>query len=650
MNSPALRQSVQTLPSVTENGVVERPDFWFVTQRKGDILSGFGTRERERQLRDFDRHDYNTLWKGARSGLTKKVKATPWEISGPKRGRGTARYFQDVFRDAHFGAGWGHFIALVTRDYLRQDGGAYIEIIAPGRPDKAPTGPITGLAYLDSQRCIPTGDPEYPVIYYDRKHTLHRMHHTRVVHWVDMPDGDESAPGYGECALSRAIAVVQRQLYMGRYIVTNLDDLPPPGIVVASNVTREERNRAASTYRDEQTRDQSPVWGKTLWMYSTDPQQPAKLEVVAFSRPPEKFDYAVYVNVDVNELALAIGVDKQELWELSGGSLGSGQQSVILHAKSQGKAYGDILTSLERALNDALPESCEFQFKQRDPFESKESAETAQIWTGVASNAGSTMTDDEKRQMLANQVEAIKDAITDENGEIVRLDDADVEPEAEVITDDTSPAPSADEAAQQPVTADGQRAAKAIQATRLDFEADFEDALKAADANAVSQRGFATIVRGLISRYGRKAYIDGLVDGGVADGELDDDDEAELLALIAGQSAYVNNFAADVYDNGLSEAETALKPAMWWNKSVEPMYDAGRFSADKNGYYGFEGDDGAESCKTCRRLKGQVHRMKDWTRKRLRPKVDTENFDCGGFQCSHQLVKAEPGARARGRW
>ncbi|MGA0506735.1 hypothetical protein ACO2WS_26100, partial [Escherichia coli] len=67
-------------------------------------------------------------------------------------------------RQADFGRGWGSLISKVLLDYLRQDGGGFIEVIAPGNPLKAPTAPATGLAYLDSLRCLPTGDPEYPVV------------------------------------------------------------------------------------------------------------------------------------------------------------------------------------------------------------------------------------------------------------------------------------------------------------------------------------------------------------------------------------------------------------------------------------------------------------------------------------------------------
>jgi hypothetical protein len=77
---------------------------------------------------------------------------------------------------------------------------------------------------------------------------------------------------------------------------------------------------------------------------------------------------------------------------------------------------------------------------------------------------------------------------------------------------------------------------------------------------------------------------------------------------------------------------------MWWRKTMQPFYYAGLESAQRNAMMEFAGDDGLESCVTCRRLKGQRHRLKDWKRKQLRPQVDTSSFECGGWRCEHKLI------------
>jgi len=644
------RNSVQVLPDAQRDGGASA--FFWETAR-GPILPAWGTRERERALRVWYRNEYNTLVQGAFAGLVKRWAATPWEISGPKR---ATKNFQDIFRAADFGRGWSSFVQKLSLDFLRQDGGAYVEVIAPGNPMKAPTGPIMALANLDSLRCLPTGDPEFPVVYYNRAGTMHLLHRTRVIHIVDMPDGDERNPGYGLSALSRAISVVERQLLMAQFIRERLDDKPQPGLNIISGVSKTQLQEAFNSYRREQSSDGAQIFGRAMWLNNIHPDQPVQVESVQFAAPPDGFDYATYTEIDVNELALAIGVDKQELWELGSGDLGSGAQSEILHAKSQGKTFGAFLIELERRLNDVLPEACEFTFKVQDPYEAAERAQSAQVWAGVVAALGDKLTPDEARLLLANQIEAVKDAITDADGALIRLNDADPkdDPQApQIVAGDATPVDAPPAAAPvNETTADSMKAGavKALQATRLMFEADFNDLLDGARDDDFGRRRFGIVLRDLIRKYGREAYLDGMKDGGVDTVRvLDGDDQAAYRALLAEQSKFVTGLGKVLYrEDGITNAQADLKADLWFNKSILPFYDEGRVSADANGTYEFTGDDGAESCVTCQRLKGQRHRMKDWARKGLRPRVDTSAFECGGWMCKHLLVKtSEP---ARGKW
>ncbi len=644
------RNSVQVLPDAQRDGGA--PAFFWETAR-GPILPAWGTRERERALRVWYRNQYNTLIQGAFAGLTKRWAATPWEISGPRRATKT---FQDMFRAADFGRGWSSFVQKMALDFLRQDGGAYVEVIAPGNPMKAPTGPVMALANLDSLRCMPTGDPEYPVVYYNRQGAMHLLHRARVIHLVDMPDSDERNPGYGLSALSRAIAIAERQALMAQYVRQRLDDKPLPGLNIISGVTKNQLDDAFRNYRRTQDTDGEQVFGRAMWMNNLQPDQPVQVESVQFSSAPDNFDYATYTEIDVNELALAIGVDKQELWELGGGDLGSGAQSKVLHAKSQGKMFGAFLVELERRLNDVLPEACEFTFKVQDPYEAVERAQSAQVWAGVIAALGDKLTPDEARLLLANQIEAVKDAITDADGALIRLNDADpkADPQApQIVAGDATPVDAAPAAAPvSETTADSMKAGavKALQATRLMFEADFNDLLDGARDDDFGRRRFGIVLRDLIRKYGREAYLDGMKDGGVdTERTLEGDDLKAYQDMLREQSKFVSNLGKTLYrEGGITDAQANLKADLWFNKSILPFYDEGRVSADANGMYEFAGDDGAESCADCQRLKGQRHRMKDWARKALRPRVDTSAFECGGWMCKHLLVKTTESAR--GKW
>ena len=194
---------------------------------------------------------------------------------------------------------------------------------------------------------------------------------------------------------------------------------------------------------------------------------------------------------------------------------------------------------------------------------------------------------------------------------------------------------------------------KAIQATRLDFENSVADIMsKALASNNYGRQQWATAMRKIIRSACTRAYVDGLVEGGVLDGNLSESDQDILTSHIATQSQYVTNLGDEIFktEDGISEAMADRKPSLWFSKSVMPMYDAGQLSANGNRMMEFAGADGEENCPTCNRLKGQRHRHNDWARKGLRPDAveDSDNFECGLWECKHHLIPVK--ATERGNW
>ena len=633
------RRTAQDIPDVERDGY--GLGYAFSTAR-GDLLPAWGTQVRKYALRALWRHDFNWMGQGAISGLIKKFTAARWEVIGKKR----VNYFTDVLRQADFGAGWDVCLGKFLLDYFRYDDGGWIELIGSGNLRRPITGPVTGIAHLDSYYCYPTGDPEFPVVYFSRYGKQHVLHYTRILHLVDTPDGDQYRPGHGLCALSRAVSIAWQQIYAGRYITTKLDDDPPPGIAVASNINDKMLEQARDHYLDKQERDQRDIFGRVLWLYSTNPQFQAKLDYLTFSQAPEGWNYKEYTELWANCWALALNTDVQEIWQLTGGNLGSGAQSQVLHSKSQGKLFGSVLTQLERRLNDVLPASLEFTFKDRDPMEGEIEANTAKLWKDFVSGLPAT-TPEEQRYILASKVEIYKDAVTDEKGEIVRLPDVDPkEASQQTIGDDATPVPE-DATEGNTQTQDSEKAVKSIQASQLDFEADFGDLISAGRIRDIESRRFDILARAHLQKYIFRAMDDGLEEGGVE--EMDEDDQAEAVAQVAKQSKFITGLITAIYSEpGISDHEATLKPSQWFNLSIRPAYDLGRLSADRNGMYELVGDDGEKSCATCKRLRGQQHRMKDWAKKRLRPGIDSFNYECQNFNCKHKLVKTT--GRAQGNF
>lgn len=189
--------------------------------------------------------------------------------------------------------------------------------------------------------------------------------------------------------------------------------------------------------------------------------------------------------------------------------------------------------------------------------------------------------------------------------------------------------------------------AKDYASTRAAFVSSLADLIAGGLQDEVTRRRFGVVMRAQLRRLGQQAYEDGLKAGGIDD-PIDEDGQAWVQGWLADQSAYVTRFADEVFKQGLTPVEAQSRAEVWANKSLEAPYNEGLRSADKNGLYEFVGDDGAENCETCRRLKGQRHRLRDWDRKKLIPRRDTTSFVCGGWRCRHTLQRVT--GKARGNW
>lgn len=675
----ALLASVQELPAVSKDGIVFSSAFGFVTER-GRLLPPYGSRERERVLRDFYRADEGALIRGAFSGIAKAVSSLPWEIKGDDsldplfqdmaRSQGWAlknstgvEYYQAVFRQANFGAGWGTLMTQMMNDFLRYDAGAYVEAIYGGTSLQRPLGPLTGLAHLDPLRCVPTGDPRYPVVYYSRLGGLHVLHHNRVIRMVDMEDGDEMHPGYGDSALARAVSIGMRQIYATRYINARLDDKPPPGFTTVAGMIKADWEKLQRQYEAQRATDGGSSHGQHQFYFSADLDKGVKVETHTFQSSPEKFDWRAYLDVDVDMLALVIGVDRQELMQLMGGNIGSAQQSEILHQKSSGKTIGYFIQQTQRKFNDLLPDDYAFEFKYRDSQEAEGEARKANVWMGVATARDNPLSTDERRTLLSNQVDAIRDALSDTprandvDDQVIAQDST---PGATAVTPtapDDSPPPAESPADASSVPPAAKALEGEIQAAEKEYgttEVQFVNALARLIASAalpspyirLDRRGFGIAVRSLLKQYGAQAYRDGLTAGGVTVDLLDPEDSAEVSRVFVEQALYINGLADAVYTDKTLTPANAIARAQLWGKSLQAFLNAGLMSADRNGMYRWDMSPFIEDhCPDCKRLDKQVHRLKTFTARGMLPR--SSKLKCWGAHCGCKLTRTNEKARGR---
>lgn len=665
MINQALIESAQIPPETTQDGLTSSSISYGYDTRRGSILPPRGTRQRELALKDFYFMDEMDLLRGAFTNIAKIIASVGWEIKGDndkedstvqqlarqqnwllKRNTGV-EYFQEMFRQSNFGDGWTTFITQVMLDYLRYDAGAYIEVIGAGNTYAPLLGPVMGLSHIDPLRTYPTGDPLYPAVYYDRYGGIHVFHHSRLIRLVDMNDGDEARPGYGDSALSRAISVAIKELWMSRYITTRLDDQPAPGFTIIGGIMSAEWKKTDQQYIDEQGRDNAPIWGRRKFYFTPDAEIMPKVENVDFQSSPENFDYRNYTDINVDRLANAIGVDRQEIMALVSGNLGSGQQSTILSQKSKGKTIGVAFQQLERKLNDVLPPDFTFEFQNRDSQETLQEQQISQVVATTAASMTAALTPDEIRTYLANNIEGVRDAISD----TPRANDVFNQPY--VAADDTPGAAPVAPAATPQVNVNDNvdeeiKAQKDYPTTQAMFVQDVRDLLMSAVTPNpyLDRRAFTVTMRSFLKNYGLQAYKDGMRQGGVTVDTLDPEDNVEYMSVFLDQAQYIAGLADAVFKDKAITPDNAQDRAMMWGKSLQLFDDAGLISADRNGMYRYKRGLTSDSCVDCKRLDGQVHRLKTYKARNRMPR--SNSLACKGYRCLCSLERTTE--RARGRF
>lgn len=641
--------SVQQAPPVM--GSAGR--FFFGETERGPLLPAKGTRERELKLRQFYYHDYNTVFRGAAAGLIKRVQSTPNMVVAHD-----ADKWQRMIMAADFGDR-DRFIAKVVSAFLMYDSGAWIEVIAPGDPLLMPTGEAVGFSVLDSLRCYPTGNPTYPVIYYDTHGKMHIMHHTRVVQFVDNPSSEEFLWGYGDCALSRAIAPVVREILIGRYVEMFLDDKPPPGVNLWGGLSEPQLTAALAKMERERNTDNGGVWGRTFNLYGVQAEITPTLESHNFTKAPEGFNYAEYKDNNVNEIALAIGMDKQDLWELSGGGIGTGTQSEILAQKSRGKAFGRILKGLERLFNTVLPERVEFKWEYSDPQEELEEAQKANEWANFVNIAGAMLSTEEKRLLLSNQVPAMKDVLIDADGNLKRLPDDDLKaPGEQTIGDlilENAPQMLSDTDTPGTPATTGEAIAqaapfllKSLAGAAADFERRFDTFVRVAQAQNFPDAIMRATFRGELLEAGYTVYDEGLKDGGAIPAQADQGDRTTRVSgWLALQNTYIDNFTSELAASttAMDKSQISARATMWVNKSLRTIYYAGLHAAAGETNYRWQLGNTEESCRTCLTANGVVRQLKEWLAAGITPGSD--RLECKGFNCDCKLSKTTEAASGR---
>lgn len=336
-----------------------------------DDLPAWGRQVRQRDLKLREFWPTEPIIAGAIQTVVSTRANMSWSLDGPPR---TVGIMQRMLQASNLGKGWLDLQIKVATDLLSQDNGAFVEIV---RQDDKPNSPVLNLAHLDAGRCIRTGMPEIPVIYYDREGVEHKLKWYQVLDFTDMPSPIEEMNGLQVCFLSRILRAAQIIKDFGIYKREKIAGRNPGEIHLVSGV---QTKLIEDKLRDNQhTADNQ---GYTRFMLpavigSLDPNATVSATTISLRDVPDGFDEDTTLRWYIAQIAMAAGADYQEFAPLPSNNLGSSTQSEVLARKGRGKGQETWRKLWEHKLNfnGIMPQSVTFSFDQKDVQEDIETAE-----------------------------------------------------------------------------------------------------------------------------------------------------------------------------------------------------------------------------------------------------------------------------------
>ena len=382
----ALAESVQEPPKQNLLGGGGLVFTWNIASAADSILPwGRNVAARDRQLRDF--WPTETYLAGAVASVSFRNATLDWEIRGKKGSERVVQAVTDMLLAAIAGDtfGWVPFMEKFSQDLYTTDNGAFIEIIRdPGVSStfKDERAPVIGIAHIDSNQCIRTGDPETPVIYTDREGRIHKLKWWQVIAFSDYPSSIEKMNGVGICCVSRSLRMAQIARSITIFKDEKISGRHFKQMHFVSGVSRQD-------IKDEMVRGQEEANNSGMIRFmlpailaSLDPEKPVSTATIDLAALPDGFDFDVDMKWYISGLSLAFGVDYQEFAPLPGGNIGSASQSMILHRKSSGKNPAVFMRSLQEAFVNygVLPRKTSMRFNDKDE---QEELERQEVRTGA---------------------------------------------------------------------------------------------------------------------------------------------------------------------------------------------------------------------------------------------------------------------------
>lgn len=153
--------------------------------------------------------------------------------------------------------------------------------------------------------------------------------------------------------------------------------------------------------------------------------------------------------------------------------------------------------------------------------------------------------------------------------------------------------------------------------------------------------------RGMVEAFG--AAVDKGYEESGGELPIDEDTLAWLNEQVDAESGYIDDLFSRLKQewDGLDPINEAFARADGYAKTLDAIYVEAKMRGAKEATAEFVGDDGAESCEDCQKMKGKKHKLSYIIANNLIPRPGNDNYKCKGYHCEHYWVNVKTGEEYR---
>lgn len=340
-----------------------------------DTVAPYWSRKRDEDLRKFWKQEGATHISAAMYNAQTKLLSIPSRIvardpSIVSHVRQAQEYNNRLNTLSEYGSGFYSALERFYEDFLSQDNGGFLEIIGAGNKAGLIEGPALAVRHLDAGRCVRTSDPIYPVKYTDDDGNQYALHYSRVIYKAQMASPDADLRGVGFCAVSRAIAAAQSLIDIMIYKQEKLGSRPMSKMFLGKGVRAEDIMRALRAGDLQMDKENLRRYSKNIAIGSESTD--VDIKVIDLTSM-DQFKEDVAVPYAMFAIAVAFGMDPNELWPGAAGASSAAASVALLRARNH--LPSQVMSILENEFNfKFLPPHLQMVFDYQDDEEDQQQA------------------------------------------------------------------------------------------------------------------------------------------------------------------------------------------------------------------------------------------------------------------------------------